>query len=107
MFHGIFGLLDEYYQKPQCPCVMRSQPAPQRLCTPETHKGGGRQQEPCIETVKKRYKDVSFPNPNWKSVTAPGGKAGNGTSEEVDGELNLRGTKFTKAPQCKVVVIDR
>jgi hypothetical protein len=107
MFHGIFGLLDEYYQNPQCPCVMRSAPNPQKICNPQTHKGGGRQKEPCWDTIKKRYKDVVSPNPNWR-YTKEGIKGqGPAPAEEVDGELSIGGLKVNRAPDCKVVIVDK
>lgn len=109
LFHAIFGLLDEYHQNPQCPCVMKSQPSPQRLCTPETHKGGGRQPEPCVNTIKKRFPESRFPNPDWKGTFVPPAKSGvnRGATEEVEGELTFQGKKLTQPPMCKVAVIDR
>jgi len=105
MFHGIFGLLDEYYQNPQCPCVMRSAPNPQKICNPQTHLGGGRQKEPCWDTIKKRYSDVTSPNPNWK-YTNDAIKGKHGTIE-VDGTLSVGSHKIVKAPSCKVIVVDK
>jgi hypothetical protein len=105
MFHGIFGLLDEYYQNPQCPCIMRSAPNPQKICNPQTHIGGGRQKEPCWNTIKKRYKDVVSPNPNW-TYTKEDIK-GKGKAMEVDGYLRIGGKKVPKAPLCKVIIIDK
>jgi hypothetical protein len=37
IFHGIFGLPDEYYQQPMCDCVMKSAPNPQKLCDETNH----------------------------------------------------------------------
>jgi tetratricopeptide (TPR) repeat protein len=108
MFHGIFGLLDEYYQNPQCPCVMRSAPSPQRLCTPSTHKGGGRQKEPCVDSLKKRDSGLSFPNPNWTTTKDDlQGSRERGTTVEMDGFLKRGEAKIEKVPVCKVIVIDK
>lgn len=104
MFHGVFGLLDEYYQNPQCPCIMRSAPNPQKLCNPETHLGGGRQKEPCWDTIKRRYKDVVSPNPKWKFTKT--GIPGRGRAEEVDGVLDFNGITVEKAPEPKVIIQD-
>jgi hypothetical protein len=104
MFHGVFGLLDEYYQKPQCPCIMRSAPNPQRICNAETHIGGGRQKEPCWDTIKRRYKDVVSPNPKWKFTKT--GIRGKMRAEEVDGVLNYNGIRVPKCPPPKFIIID-
>lgn len=104
IFHGVFGLLDEYYQNPQCPCIMRSAPNPQKICNTETHLGGGRQKEPCWDTIKKRYQDVVSPNPKWKFTKT--GIPGRGRAEEVDGILDFNGISVPVAPPPKVVVID-
>lgn len=104
MFHGVFGLLDEYYQNPMCPCIMRAAPNPQKICSPSTHVGGGHQREPCWDTIKKRYVDVVSPNPAW--VYTKQGIRGVGGAEEVDGELTLGGNKLVKPPACAVIVID-
>lgn len=108
MFHGVFGLLDEYYQNPQCPCVMRSAPAPQKLCTPSTHKGGGRQKEPCVDSLKKRDPNLVFPNPNWTTTKddLPGARE-RGTVVEMDGFLKRGEARIEKPPVCKVIVIDK
>jgi tetratricopeptide (TPR) repeat protein len=106
MFHGIFGLLDEYYQNPQCPCIMRAAPNPQKICNPQTHLGGGRQKEPCWDTIKRRYADVVSPNPKWK-YTKEGIRGPNRLSaEEVDGELDWNGIKANKPPPTKVILVD-
>ncbi|HLG42416.1 MAG TPA: tetratricopeptide repeat protein [Planctomycetota bacterium] len=108
MFHGIFGLLDEYYQNPQCPCVMRSAPSPQRLCNAQTHKGGGRQKEPCVDSIKKRDAGVSFPNPNWTTTKDDvQGARDRGTINEMEGFLKRGEAKIEKPPVCKVIVIDK
>lgn len=107
MFHGVFGLMDEYYQNPQCPCIMRSAPNPQKVCNPQTHLGGGRQKDACWNTIKARYKDVVSPNPKWR-FTKEGIKGkGPVPAEECEGELTWGGLKLTKAPDCKVIVIDK
>lgn len=106
MFHGIFGLLDEYYQNPQCPCIMRSAPNPQKLCNPQTHLGGGRQKEPCWDTIKKRYADVVSPNPKWK-FTKEGIKGPSRLSaEECEGELDWNGIKVQRPPAPKFIIVD-
>jgi hypothetical protein len=108
MFHGVFGLRDEYMQRPMCNCVMRSAPAPLKICRPGGHTGGGRQQEPCSDSIKKRVSDVSFPNPGWTTVKedAPGGRD-RGTSTETEGYLKRGDSQISKAPVCKVIVIDK
>lgn len=106
LFHGIFGLLDEYYQNPQCPCIMRSAPNPQRLCDAKTHIGGGRQVEPCWDTIKKRFRDVVAPNPKW-AFTKQGLKGSNKmSSEELDGELKWGTLSLAKPPEARFNLID-
>lgn len=64
IFHGIYGLPDEYYQTPQCECVMRSAPNPQKLCDKDSHvQGTGQVKDPCWDLVTKRFSDVKHPNP--------------------------------------------
>lgn len=64
IFHGIYGLPDEYYQNPQCECVMRSAPNPQKICDKDNHQqGSGQVKEPCWPLVLKRFSDVKHPNP--------------------------------------------
>jgi tetratricopeptide (TPR) repeat protein len=106
MFHGIFGLLDEYYQNPQCPCIMRSAPNPQKICNPQTHLGGGRQKEPCWDTIKRRYQDVVSPNPKWKFTKEGIRGPSRLSAEEVDGELDWNGVKVNKPPAPKFIIID-
>jgi tetratricopeptide (TPR) repeat protein len=107
MFHGIFGVLDEYYQNPMCPCIMRASPNPQKLCNPSNHVGGGMQKEACWETIRRRFKSVTSPNPAW-TYTKQGIKGRGPTpAEEVDGELDLKGFKISRAPECRVIVVDK
>jgi len=75
IFHGVFGLPDEYYQSPMCECVMRSAPNPQRLCSAPNHIGGGTNRGPpgsegkdCWQIIKDRpeFKGMpSQPNKSW------------------------------------------
>jgi len=104
MFHGVFGLLDEYYQNPMCPCIMRAAPNPQKICGPSNHVGGGMQREPCWDAIKKRHTGVVSPNPSWKYTKE--GIKGKGGAEEVDGELTVGSTRLVKPPVCNVTVID-
>jgi hypothetical protein len=103
LFHGIFGLLDEYYQNPQCHCIMRSAPNPQVICNPDTHKPG-RQKEPCWDTIKRRYRDVISPNPRWQTTRSD--IPGKMRATEIDGVLDYNGVRVEKAPPPRFIITD-
>lgn len=75
IFHGVFGLPDEYYQNPMCECVMRSAPNPQMLCHAKDHIPGGSNRGPpgsegkdCWQIIKDRpeFKGTPMqPNQIW------------------------------------------
>lgn len=81
IFHGVFGLPDEYYQTPMCECVMKSAPNPQKLCDASNHIGGGSNRGPpgsegktCWQIIIDRpeFKGTpKHPSPLW--VWAEGG----------------------------------
>jgi tetratricopeptide (TPR) repeat protein len=106
LFHGILNLRDEYYQNPQCPCIMRAAPNPQKICNAQTHLKGGEQVEACWTSIKRRYPDVVSPNPAWKYTQVnlkPSHRYG---AEEVDGELTWREMTLNSPPPTRIVVID-
>jgi tetratricopeptide (TPR) repeat protein len=122
MGHGAFGLPDEYYQNPQCDCMMRAAPNPQKLCTKETHIGGGRTVGPpgsegkdCWTIVlnRKEWKGaVVQPNPGWTwagdtTKTFPA-KTGNHTDglRNCGGELKYKNLKMTSPPKTVFKLID-
>ena len=122
MGHGAFGLPDEYYQNPQCDCMMRAAPNPQKLCTAATHIAGGRNVGPpgsegknCWQIVldRKEWKGaVVQPNPNWTwagdiTKMMPN-KTGNPTDgpRNCGGELKYNGMKLTAAPKTVFKLID-
>lgn len=106
IFHGVFGLLDEYYQTPQCHCIMRAAPAPQRICDATTHVGGGHQKEPCWDTIRKRFAKARTPNPDWKILRREVMGGGETEAEQVDGELQWKGLKLSKPPPTLITIID-
>ncbi len=122
MGHGAFGLPDEYYQNPQCDCMMRAAPNPQKLCMKDNHIAGGRNVGPpgsegkdCWQIVlnRKEWKGtVSQPNPNWTwagdtSKMFPN-KTGNGTDgpRNCGGELRYKNLKMTAPPKTVFKVTD-
>lgn len=117
MCHGIFGLPDEYYQNPQCDCVMRAAPNPQKLCDSTNHVGGGRRPGPpgsegkdCWQIILGRYKDVKHPNPDW--AWNPSGEQNPGGGFRVEGKrgpggvLTYQGMKVAQAPKPIIQIVD-
>lgn len=96
LFHGVFGLPDEYYQNPQCDCVMRAAPNPQKVCTeksdghqpPSQGPPGSEGKRDCWDIVNSRREfkaTTKHPNPDW--TWADGGK---GTMEPPKGLKDIR-----------------
>lgn len=97
LFHGVFGLPDEYYGNPQCPCVMGSEGSPSVLCDDDNHReeaGGGNAPNSCWSIIKSLHKDVKQPNPDWKKL------------EQGKGELSVMGLKLREPPPVKIQIID-
>ena len=103
IFHGIYGLPDEYYQTPMCDCVMKSAPNPQKLCHAKDHiEGGGDRGPPgsegkdCWQIIMLRPEfkgSPQHPNPNWVWNEGGPDKQGPGknTSGHAEGPRNPGG----------------
>lgn len=97
LFHGVFGLPDEYYGDPQCPCVMGSEGSPDVLCDDGTHReeaGGGNAPRSCWSIIKGLHRDVRQPNPDWRRL------------EKGKGELSVMGLKLREPPPVKIQIVD-
>lgn len=119
-FHGVFGLPDEYYQNPQCDCVMRSAPNPQKLCDKDNHVGGGRNVGPpgsagkdCWQIVQGRKAfngTIKHPNPDWKYLE-PGKQVASKTdytdgTRSTGGELKWNGITLKSPPKTVIRIVD-
>jgi hypothetical protein len=119
VFHGAFGLPDEYLSQPMCDCVMKSAPNPQKICDKQGHLATAAQGD-CWTRVTNRFKTAAHPNPKWQA--GEGKKGGAATSKaptpastqpqdyaegnRVSGELDYNGLKLPAPPPTKVVIID-
>jgi len=122
MGHGIFGLPDEYYQNPQCDCVMRSAPNPQKLCDESNHIGGSNRPGPpgsegkhCWQIVVGRKEfnaTIKHPNPDWSWGADPNAPKTKGPQDYAEGqrngggELKYKGIKFREPPRTIIRIID-
>jgi len=124
IFHGIYGLPDEYYQNPQCDCVMRSAPNPQKLCDSTNHVGGGRNAGPpgsegktCWQIVMGRREfnsTIVHPNPSWawnadtgqKTPTGPGQRDYSDGPRNGGGTLTWKGLKTKEPPKTVIRIVD-
>ncbi|MBI2932392.1 MAG: tetratricopeptide repeat protein [Planctomycetes bacterium] len=120
IFHGIFGLPDEYYQEPQCECVMRAAPNPQKLCDSSNHIGGGRRPGPegsegkdCWKIIMDRKAfnaTVRHPNPDWAwaetSSKKPPRRGDDFELRNNGGDLKYRGIRFNEPPKTVIRIID-
>jgi hypothetical protein len=116
VFHGAFGLPDEYLMQPMCDCLMKSAPNPQKLCDTAGHVKGNVQGD-CWARVASRYKSVKHPNPAWKPTEKKpaSGAASASTSKpptrdfaeggRVYGELEWSGLKLPAPPPTKITIV--
>lgn len=112
VFHGVFGLPDEYYQNPQCDCVMRSAPNPQKLCDGADHIGpGGKSCWDIIRSRKPYGSVVQHPNPAWRWLE-PGRQTPGARGDHTDGarpaggELTWQGMRLKAPPRTILRIID-
>ena len=126
IFHGIFGLPDEYYQDPMCECVMRSAPNPHRLCDAGNHIGGSSREGPpgsegkdCWQIIKDRpeFKGTPVkPNPMWtwneggpdKQAHNPKNSSGHAEGpRNPGGELKWQRMAVKEAPKTVFNILDK
>ncbi|MBI2923088.1 MAG: hypothetical protein HYY18_18695 [Planctomycetes bacterium] len=122
VFHGIFGLNDEYDKESVCQCVMAAAPNVQQLCDGRGHVEGGKKDYiytpgtegwDCWRVVQKRFPGVAHPNPNWKWSDPAGNKQQpweptdfmDGT-RSVGGELSWNGLRLKSPPRTVVRLKD-
>jgi hypothetical protein len=126
IFHGIFGLPDEYYQNPMCDCVMRSAPNPQKLCDAGKHIGGSSREGPpgsegkdCWQIVKDRQEFKGTPrqpNPDWmwgeggsdKQAQNPKNESGHAEGpRNPGGELRWQRMAVKEPPKTVFQILDK
>ncbi len=126
MFHGVFGLPDEYYQTPQCECVMRAAPNPQIICTeksaghqaPKDGPPGSEGKRDCWDIVMSRpeFKGTpKHPNPTWTwneggpdQMGPPKGLKDIRTEgpRNVGGKVRWNGLELLKPPATVIKIVD-
>ncbi len=113
VFHGAFGLPDEYNSQPMCDCVMKSAPNPQKICDRTNHTTTAAQGD-CWGRITGRFKASVHPNTKWKPSDKKPPVPTGGTPASTDyteggrvyGELEYVNLRLAAPPPTKVTIVD-